>query len=125
MPGETHKITPIWTESPLYSKLVHDWTGIHKPYQQCAVLAVLVGGTVFAVRSYSRTYHLLRATQQIPESNSRAVHKALAWASEEQVQSASVLARVFDRTGATTAWHRPLIYLAYLHSRHTAQYPKR
>ena len=61
----------------------------------------------------------MRAAQQAPASEARAVHTVLAWATEEQVKLASVLASRFQRRGVVAALGMPLTYLAYLRTKHT------
>ncbi len=108
-----------WSSAFLYSQRVKAWTGAAVPYEQWGVYASMLGGALYCGNAYSKAYHVKKAAEAAPDSEARAVHKALAWVGEEQVKHANIIAFRFQRRGVFAALGAPLIWLAYIQAKHS------
>ncbi len=111
--------TEDWSSAFLYSERVKAWTGAAVPYEQWGLYASVIGGALFCGNAYSKAYHLMKAAKAAPDSEARALHKALAWVSEEQVKHAAIIASRFQRRGILAALGAPLSWLAYIQAKHS------
>lgn len=73
-----------WVSHPLFSERVKSWTGAAVPYKQWGIYAIVLAGTLFHANAYSKMYHVMRAAKAAPDSEARALHKSLAWVSEDK-----------------------------------------
>ncbi len=108
-----------WSSAFLYSERVKIWTGAAVPYEQWGVYVSVIGGAVYCGNAYSKAYHLMKAASSPQNSEARALHKALAWVSEEQVKHAATIARRFQNRGILAALGAPVTWLAYIHAKHS------
>lgn len=111
-----------WSSGLLFSKRVRMWTGAAAPYEQWGIYISIVGGTLYCANAYSKAYHVMKAAEAAPDSDARALHKALAWVSEEQViqvKHAAILARRFQRRGMLAALGAPITWLTYIQAKHS------
>ncbi len=75
----------------------------------------------FGANAYSKAYHVMKAAESPPHSDARALHKALAWVSEEQVKHAALLARRFQTRGLVAVLGAPLTWLAFIQAKHSGR----
>lgn len=100
------------------------WTGAGVPYEQWGVYASVIGGALYCANANSKAYHMMKAAEAKPDSEARALHKALTWVSEEQLKSAASTSHRFQRRGILAALGAPMTWLAFTHAKHSGLPPE-
>ena len=111
-----HQASPDWSKALLYSETMKTKLGATTPLEQYGVYGTVGGGAIYCASAFNKASHLMQAART--DGEERAMHKAIAWATEDQVKNASFTARRFRAQGVTAALGAPLLWLAYVRSKH-------
>ena len=107
--------TGATTGGPLQAK--KQYTRANAPYEQWGVVATALGGAGYLMRSCVRAYHLMQAARATSLADKQ-WHAAVAWVAPHEVEAAPYYATRFMTRGAVIGLGAPLLWLAYLHSKH-------
>ena len=102
-----------WGTSPAIKR----YTGADAPYEQWGVVATALGGAGYLMRRCVRAHHLMQAARASSLAEKQ-WHAAVAWVAPHEVEAAPYYAIRFMTRGAVIGLGAPLLWLAYLHSKH-------
>ena len=108
---------PDWTSKPTYSGWVHDHTGAETPIEQVGIYATLLGGVLYAGRSFVRSHHLMRAAQLPVGIEQRDIYQALGWLTDAEINNPAVVANRFRARGVFFGMGFPLLWLVYVRNK--------